>query len=85
MTLKELSETYMETAALVRVAYEDARAQAGKGPPEERARAKEDCRMLRQMLLEARALRRVTRDYYDRPRDPEYTMTQIMVVNVHDG
>lgn len=83
--MRELSETYMETAAAVRVAYEDARERAVSGPPEGRARAREDCRMLRQMLAEARALRRVTRDYYDRPRDQIYTMQNITVVNSHDG
>lgn len=85
MTLRELSETYMETAAAVRVAYEDAWEQAESGPPEGRARAREDCRMLRQMLAEARALRRVTRDYYDRPRDPAYTLRHIAMVNRDDG
>lgn len=81
MTLRELSETYMDTAAVVRIAYEDARERAVAGPPEGRTRAREDCKLLRQMLLEARALRRVTRDYYDRPRDPKYTMGGLVVIN----
>lgn len=62
--LKELAEDYRDSAALCRIALEDARAEKDEVK----------IRQLRAMLQEMRDLRKLCETYYDLPRDRKYVL-----------
>lgn len=76
--LSDLSESYREAAARLRLGIEERQGRAAAG---DRAAAREVC-LLRQMLQEMRALRQLTAGYYTRPRDGYYTTSTLRAPHV---
>lgn len=68
-TLAELSGQYREAAVRLRLAIEDREGLAARGD----SVAARELTLLRQMLTEMRDLRRLTENYYSRPRSRLYT------------
>lgn len=73
--LSELSEEYLQAAARLRVALEDALARQEAAPLEEQAALEGDIRLLRQMLIQTREVGALARHYYEPGywRDRKYT------------
>ena len=83
--LSELSGAYLESAARLRVALEDAQGALARAGPEEKAALEERVRLLRQMLAEMRDLRQVTGQYYTGDRDGRYTTSTLKAPRTHSG
>ena len=66
-TLRELSEEYLQAAARLRVALEDALARQEAAGPEEQAALEGDIRLLRQMLIQTREVGALARHYSGLP------------------
>ena len=80
--LSELSAGYLEAAARLRVALEDAQGALARAGPEEREALENKVRLLRQMLEEMRDLRQVTGQYYTGDRDGRYTTSTLKAPRV---
>lgn len=81
MTLTELSDGYREAAVRLGVGIAEARERLEAGDDT----AFLDIRLMTQMRADMRKLRRVTRDYYTKSRDPEFTMCHITIVRPDYG
>ena len=71
--LAELARDYRESAVRLRLGLEDAEALVHTLDGPERAELEGEIRLLRQMLREARDLRRLCEGYYTECRDGRYT------------
>jgi len=80
--LSELSAGYLEAAARLRVALEDAQGALARAGPEKREALENKVRLLRQMLEEMRDLRQVTGQYYTGDRDGRYTTSTLKAPRV---
>lgn len=71
--MAEISEGYQEAAVRLSVGIAEAKERLKNGDES----AGMELRQLKQALSEVRTLRRLTRDYYTRSRDPVFSMTWI--------
>lgn len=73
MSLKDLSDGYLEAAALLKVALEDVEAEMEAAGEAERRILERKAAGLRAALRQARDLRRLTMTYYTERQPPEYS------------
>ena len=83
--LSELSAGYLEAAARLRIALEDAQGALARAGPVEKKNLEERIRLLRQMLAEMRDLRQVTGQYYTGDRDGRYTTSTLKAPRTRSG
>lgn len=82
MKLQELSDGYLEAAALLKVALDDIEAEIETAVGNNRVLLELKARDLRKALQQARDLRRLTMTYYTERQDPAYSCINMIAPKV---